>query len=295
LPNLQVLLNGLVSGAGFALVGAAFAFLLLTTRTLSVSLGALYVLAPYGVLTGLRLGAPLPVSVLGSVTTAALAAIICEVLIHWPLERRNASAEAHLIGSLGAYLAIVQIGVLLWGPDRLVLNGGLPLVYALGGIRITQPQLLGFVCSVTASCVFVATIQRTRLGLGLRALGSNPLLLSTLGRNVQAYRIVAFGAAGALVGLAACLAAYDVGFDPNVGLGAVLIGFASAILGGVSSLWGPIMAGVAIGILRAFVGWMFGTEWVDAGTFTVLALALIGLPRGLSGGIGRGRSLEAEP
>jgi branched-chain amino acid transport system permease protein len=293
LPNLQVLLNGLANGAGFALVGAAFAFLLLTTRTLSISLGAVYVLAPYGVLTGLRLGVPPSVAVTGAVALAALAAIVCEVVIHWPLECRSASAGAHLIGSLGAYLALVQVGVLLWGPDRLVLNNALPEVYVLGAIRITQPQILGFVCSVAASGVFLATIHWSRIGLSLRALGSNPILLSTLGRNVQVYRIVAFGIAGALVGLAACLAAYDVGFDPNVGLSAVLIGFASTVLGGTSSLWGPIVAGIIIGLLRAFIGWTFGTEWVDAATFVVLVLSLVSLPRGISSGFGPTRRFEA--
>lgn len=121
MPNLQILVNGLVSGTGFAVVGMAFAFLLLTTRTLSISLGAVYVLAPYGVLTGLNLGVPAPIAVVGSVALAALAAIICEMLIHWPLETRGASAEAHLIGSLGAYLTLVQVGVLLWRREAALL------------------------------------------------------------------------------------------------------------------------------------------------------------------------------
>jgi branched-chain amino acid transport system permease protein len=290
----QVVVNGLLNGAAFGLVGAAFAFLFLTTRILSISLGALYVLAPYQVLAALRLGASLPIAVACSVLITALLAAVCEIAIHWPLERKRASAEVHLFGSLGAYLALVHVGVLVWGPDRLVFRNGLSDVYVLIGLRITHPQLEAFVCCLMASALFWALVQRTSLGLGLRALGSNPILLSTLGRNVQLYRAVAFAVSGAMVGLAACMTANDVGFDPNVGLSAVLVGFAATVLGGTTSLWGPIAAGVSLGIVRAAISWTAGAEWVDAGTFLLLVVSLVVLPQGLSGGFGRRRRIESE-
>lgn len=290
----QVVVNGLLNGAAFGLVGAAFAFLFLTTRILSISLGALYVLAPYVVLGSLRMGTSLPTAIVCSMLITALLAAACEIAIHWPLERRRASAEVHLIGSLGAYLALVHFGVLVWGPDRLVFRNGLSDVYALIGLRITHPQLQAFVCCLIASALFWAMVQRTSLGLNLRALGSNPILLSTLGRNVQMYRVVAFGVSGAMIGLAASMTANDVGFDPNVGLSAVLVGFAATVLGGTTSLWGPITAGVSLGVLRAAISWTAGAEWVDAGTFSLLVVSLVALPQGFSGGLSRLRRIESE-
>jgi branched-subunit amino acid ABC-type transport system permease component len=90
------------------------------------------------------------------------------------------------------------------------------------------------------------------------------------------------------------MTANDVGFDPNVGLSAVLVGFAATVLGGTTSLWGPIAAGLSLGVVRAAIGWTAGAEWVDAGTFSLLVVSLIVLPHGLSGGLGRLRRIESE-
>ena len=118
-------------------------------------------------------------------------------------------------------------------------------------------------------------------GLELRALADNPVLVALFGRNVRALRRWVFGLSAALAAIAAMAQAWDVGFDPHIGLKAVLLGMVAMIIGGTGSFVGPFIGGVLLGVLRAEVVWFGSARWEEAVTFTVLALFLFFRPQGI--------------
>lgn len=280
----QILVNGLVQGLLFALLGVAFSLVYSTSRVFYLALGSTFTLAPYLFVTFVHAGVPWWFAVILTALVAAGLGLGAERLIHWPLERSRAPGEIHLIASLGAFLIVSQVVVLLWGSDAQLLGAGLDRIYELGGIRVSQGQVIAALgVSVVLAGLF-AWLRWSDVGLQFRALASNAQLLATLGRDVRALRSGAFALSGVLAALAALLGARDLGFDPNVGMRAVLVGIAATIVGGRGSFVGAAVAGLVFGLLRAQVVWHTSARWEDAATFMVLALFLLLLPAGLSGG-----------
>jgi branched-chain amino acid transport system permease protein len=292
----QVLVNGLVQGLLLAVVGLAFALVYATTRVFYLALGATYSLAPYVLLESFRMGLPWYVGAGCAMLAAVVLGGAAEQLIHWPLERRQAPAEMHFIASLGAFLVIGQIVVLIWGNDAQVLRAGVDVVYAFAGLRLTGGQVIGAVVSVAALAGTFAWLRGTDVGLQFRAMASNPPLLATFGRDIRRLRWAVFGLSGALAALVALATARDNGFDPNIGMRTVLVGVAATIVGGRGSFGGAAVAGLLLGVLRAQVVWNTSARWEDATTFLLLAGFLLLVPGGLrSPAAGRGTRIEDAP
>ena len=290
---LQSLVNGLVQGLLLAVVGVAFSLVYATTRVFHLALGATYTLAPYVLLVALHLGLPWILGVAAAVLVAIALGLVGEELIHWPLERRRAAPEVHLIASLGAFLVIGEIVVLIWGNDAQVFRTGVDVVHEFAGLRVTSGQAIGALVAVVALIGTFSWLRFSDIGLQFRAMASNQPLLATLGHDIRRLRWVVFGLGGALATFMALAAARDVGFDPNVGMRTVLVGVAATIVGGRGSFAGAAVAGLLLGVLRAQIVWHTSARWEDATTFLVLALFLLLVPSGLRGLVkGRGMRLE---
>jgi len=281
--TLQILLNGLIQGALFALMGLAFSLVYSTTRVLHVALGAIYALAPYILLASLNAGLGWGGSLILAIGFAVLAGMLCEEILHWPFLRRGAPPEVHLIGSLGMFLVLVQVIAILWGNDVQVLRNGVDTVYSFGDLRLTRAQVLGGAGAVTVISSFFLWLRRTELGMQFRAMADNPVLLSLLGRDVRKLRRLVFGMSAGLVALASLGSAYDTGFDPHGGLDAVLVGIVATIVGGRGSLAGAVLAGLLLGVIRSEVVLFASARWEQAATFAILALILFFRPQGLFG------------
>jgi branched-chain amino acid transport system permease protein len=207
------------------------------------------------------------------------------------LEQQGANSGAHLISSLGIYIIIVQLVAIVWGNETKVLRVGLDGVIQLGSVTLTYAQITAAIVSTMAIGLFCVWLQFSQLGLQFRALADNPQEFALRGYNVAKLRLLAFGLAGLMGGVSALLVAYDIGFDPNGGLTAVLLAVVAAIIGGQRSFWGPILGGVLLGVVRSQVVWVLSARWQEAVTFAILALFLFVRPQGL---FGQKMRLEAE-
>lgn len=286
---LQTLLNGLVQGLLFAVIGVAFSLVYSTARVFYLALGSTFTIAPYIFVASTQAGMQWWLAVAVTLTTASVLGLAAEHFIHWPLDRSRAPGEIHLIASLGAFLVVGQVTVLAWGSDAKVLQAGMDTVYQLGELHLTQGQALTVFVAVAILAGLAGWFRWSDVGLRVRAMSSNAPLLASLGRDVRALRSGAFALSGVLAASAALLAARDLGFDPNVGMRTVLVGIAATIVGGRGSFVGAAVAGLLFGVLRAQVVWHSSARWEDAATFAVLALVLLVLPTGLSG-LMRGRT-----
>jgi len=280
---MQALANGIVQGMLFALMGLAFSLVYSTTRTFHIALGGIFALAPYVLLSCLYLELPWAVGILATMIVCGSLGLLCEETLHWPFLRKAAPPEVHLIGSLGMFLVIIQVIVLIWGNETQVLKTGIDEVYAFADIRLTRAQLVAGTGALLVIALFFVWLRRSSLGLQFRAMADNPTLLSLLGRNVRSLRRLVFIASAAMASLAAMASAYDVGFDPHGGLQAVLIGMVATIVGGRGSFAGAAIAGLLLGIIRSQVVWYSSARWEEAATFLILALILFSRPQGLFG------------
>jgi branched-chain amino acid transport system permease protein len=288
---MQVFTNGIIAGLGISLLGLAFAVVYVPARVFHLALGGVYAAAPFIAWACVQRHLPLMLSLLVGLLAGIGLSIACEVINHWRLERVGASAGAHLISSLGIYIVLVQVVVLVWGTDTKVLQTGVGAVAHFGKVALTQAQLTSAGVCIVCLIAFGAWLRFTNLGLKYRALAENPSEFALRGHNVRSARLLGFGISGLFAAAVALLVANDVGFDPNGGLDALLLAAVAVIIGGRHSFAGVVAGGLLLGVVRAEVSWFLSTQWQEAMTFLLLAIFLFVRPYGLVGKAGR---LEAE-
>lgn len=280
---MQILLNGTIAGLTLGLLALGFAVVYVPTRIYHLALGAVYALAPFLVWTFLQRGWTVPVAVGVSLLVGVVLSLACEALNHWPLERRKAPAGVHMIASLGAYIVIVQVIVLVWGNETKVLRRSLDAVVKLGGVVVTRAQVTAAAVSILLFIGVAAWLRFTNSGLRFRALAENPTEFALRGYDIRGTRLVAFAWSGLLAASAALVVANDSGFVPNGGLLALLLAIVATIVGGRFQFAGVMLGGVLLGVLRSEVVYHISARWQEAVTFLLLAAFVLLRPSGLVG------------
>lgn len=287
---MQILFNGIISGLTIALLAVAFSLVYTPTRVFHIAMGGVYALVPYITSTFLNEGWPWYLAIFMGIGSGIGLSLLCEACNHGPLEKKNASLGAHLIASLGVYIAVIQVIALVWGNEVRAFREHLDSVEQVAGIIATHSQLWAGLVPVVILFLFFIWLKFSNRGLRFRALSENPTEFALRGYNVNHIRLLAFGLSGGFCATSALLTAYDTGFDPHGGLQAVLLAVVAVIVGGKGSFLGVVIGGVLLGVVRAEVIWAFSARWQDAVTFIFLVAFLFLRPYGI---LGHRRRLEA--
>ena len=125
-------------------------------------------------------------------------------------------------------------------------------------------------------------IERTRLGATLRAGTENARLLQAFGVNVPLLVTLTYGGGAALAAIAGVLAAPVVQVTPLMGSNLVIVVFAVVVIGGMGSILGSIVTGLALGVVEGFTR-VFYPEASEIVVFVIMAIVLVLRPAGLFG------------
>ena len=126
------------------------------------------------------------------------------------------------------------------------------------------------------------TIERTRLGAYLRAGTENPALVQAFGINVPVMVMLTYGAGAGLAALAGVLAAPVIQITPLMGSNLIIVVFAVVVIGGMGSILGSILTGVALGLIEGLTK-VFYPEASSIVVFVIMAIVLMIRPAGLFG------------
>lgn len=125
-------------------------------------------------------------------------------------------------------------------------------------------------------------IEKTSLGARLRAATENPMIVRTFGINVRRLITLTYGAGVALAAFAGVLAAPIYSVNPNMGEKFVVIGFAVVVIGGMGSVLGSIVIGIALGVIEGLTNVIF-PQASSTVIFVVMTIVLLTRPAGLFG------------
>lgn len=288
---MQILFNGIINGLTFVLLALAFTVVYLPTRVFYIALGGVYATVPFVAWECLKSGWPWFLGILAAALAGMGVSLACELINHGLLEKKGATSGAHLVSSLGIYIILIQAVAIIWGNETKVLRMGLDGVVTFGNVVLTYAQVIAASVSLVIVVLFYLWLEYSQLGLQFRALADNPKEFALHGYDVRRLRLVAFGISGLLGSVSSLLVAYDIGFDPNGGLSAMLLAVVAVIIGGRQSFFGPVLGGILLGVVRSQVVWYLSARWQAAMTFLLLALFLFLRPNGILGSKVR---LEAE-
>jgi branched-chain amino acid transport system permease protein len=277
--------NGLIIGAFYALMALGLSLILNLSGVINFAHGGFlavgaylaYALMPHIGFWGALLVSPF--------LTAALGLAIERVLIRRLYGRDPLYS---LLLTFGLAFMLEDGTRFIWGPATLPFSIpdwlSSPLsekFFFLTGYRLFMVLL------VTAVVVALFLIlNRTRLGMRIRAGTLDLETVSVLGVNVRVLRNLNFGLGIFLAGLAGVLAAGMLGLQPTIGNDLIMPSFVAIIIGGLGSLPGTLLGGLLIGVASG-VTTMFFPSASEAVIYVLMGLVLLVRPRGLLGEEGR--------
>jgi branched-chain amino acid transport system permease protein len=288
-PALIQIFNGLVNGAFYALLSLGLAVIFGIMRVVNFAHGAFYMLGAFaGYLLLLNFNVPFWWAlILAPVSIGALGMIVERLLIH----------RLYHLDPL--YNFLLTFGLTLIIQDGMRLNFGLQgQPYSMpaelqGAVNlgiVFYPTFRFFVIAFSLVVCFAVwfLIEKTRVGMVVRAATEKPDLTRALGINVGRWITPVFGFGVALAALGGVLAAPMRNVSPLMGADLIIFTFAVVVIGGLGSILGSVVAGFLVGVLTSLPVIFNYPALANVVPFILMALILLWRPAGLFG------SLEAK-
>jgi branched-chain amino acid transport system permease protein len=280
---IRLLIIGIEIGSIYALVALSVVLLYRTSRVLNFGQGELALLACFltFVLTS-RLGVPLWLSFLAGLAASAVAA----GAFYFFLMRRAKAQDPMglLILTLGFSLFANGAISLVFGVDNKQMPGFVDVIetWQIGGFTIAKNSVLIAVAGLVMMAGLYWFVQKSKIGLAMRAVSQNPEVAKALGIPVNVVLVSSWAVAAILGSAAALLLAPAISLNPSFMLDPLNKGFAAAVVGGMTSLPGAVVGGYLLGIIETYVG-NFVPAFKLALAFILVILVLVFRPHGLLG------------
>lgn len=279
---LQLLVNGVMTGAIIALPAVAFSIIFAVVRISNFSLAAHMTAGAFvGYVANVVLGVPLlPAVAIAFVVTGAIG-IATDWIALKPL--RATGGFTVVIASLALNIMMENIVRFFFGNDPRGLNVPTVRDWRFGGIRVDPQQVENMAVAVVAVILLFALLHFTMLGKAMRAAADNPRLADVKGVDPEAMsRLASFLGMG-LAGIAGLLIGHATAIDPLLGFRVILPVFAAAVLGGLGSLHGAVLGGVLIGVAEELATLVLPPAYKSGVGFAIILAVLVFMPSGLFG------------
>ena len=281
---LQQLVNGLTLGAVYTLIALSFSLVMGILGILNLAIAELFMIGGYLGFTIIAAKLPLPLALVTGMAGAALAAIVIEKVAYEPL--RDTPVVTPMLSTLGFSIILQNIATNVWGSDPLQLpDEFLGTQITLGPVSIGAMQIVVLVATLVLVALLAFLVQRTSIGRALRAVAENRDVARLLGVSANRLTLLAFVLSGALAGAAGVLIGlHYAAITPYVGVEIGLKAIAVMVIGGVTTIWGALLAGPLIGILEVMTVAYGGSQIRDFVVYGIMILILLLRPQGILGG-----------
>jgi branched-chain amino acid transport system permease protein len=283
---LQLLLNGIVVGSIYALLGISFTTIFAPTKIFHFMHASVYLYAGYFLYQfAMGWGWPLWISITGALLLAGVLGVLAEVVVYTPLRKMGAGMMEMLLSSFGGYVVLRNLILLIWksDPRNVEIPEFLHNGISVGLLTLTFLDIIAVVISGAVIAAILIFMRHTRIGKAMRAVENDPLGATITGISTDRVRLTSFFLGSVLVALAAVFHVLDKGLEPTIGVNAVLVATVAMIVGGMGSYGGAALAGLMLGVVENIGIWQIPSEWKSTISFSVLVLFILFRPRGFFG------------
>ncbi|MGV7223444.1 MAG: branched-chain amino acid ABC transporter permease [Nitrospinales bacterium] len=278
----QMTLTGINLGLMYALIAIGLTLIFGIMRIIQYGHGELYMLGAYALYYYYAvLGVPYWLGVLASAITIFLLGVILEILLFRHLVGKNLLYS--LAVSMGLVFIISNSGLQVFGsvvrgiPS--IVNGG---VMVMGAFYTYERMIIsGFSATLILALWFF--LQKTKLGMAMRAVSEDPEVSSLQGINTRHIHWVAFGLGSALAAVAGGLMGTLMSIVPTMGFLATMKAFMIVIMGGLGSVPGALVGAMLIGFIDSFLTTIISSDVAYIMGFVAIFLILVFKPQGLFG------------
>ena len=282
---LQYSFTGLAAGSLYALVALGIVLIYRSTRVLNFAHADIATLATFVSFSLLTNEYSFPVALGLSLLTGAAVGIAFYFVVLVRAQREGANLLGMVILTLGLALVIQGGVVWQWGAEPVSLP--FPIsdtkTYKVGLVVMSQLALATLAAGLVGSLLLYLLVQKTRLGLAMRATSENVMAAQTLGIPTRMVLSVSWGVASALGVVAGIFLAPALLLDPFFMLDPFLKGFAAAVLGGLNSLPGAVLGALILGVAESLTGAYLTIQFKNTLAFVIIIVVLLLRPEGLLG------------
>jgi len=234
-----------------------------------------------GYMLNVWLGVPAPLAILGAFIGAGAVGVASD---HVGLRRLRGQSALTLA------IASIAVNIMIESTIRFFF-GGSPRDYAIplrrdwviGAFKIGPQQFENVVIAVAAMAILFLFLAFTITGKAMRAVADNPMLADSKGIDPDRMARLAIGIGMGLAGIGGMLVGLDTSIDPLVGFRAILSVFAAAVVGGLGSIPGAVVGGLAIGFAEELSLLALPATYKSVVGFLAILLILTLRPQGLLG------------
>jgi neutral amino acid transport system permease protein len=221
----------------------------------------------------------------------ALAVAACAVVgalqhrVLWrPLERRRLDLVSMMIVSIGLAMLLRYLFVVLFeASPRPFREFSAQAPWTWGALQFPPKQLAVAALALVVLLAYAVALQRTRLGTAIRAVSDNRDLSESSGIDVQRVVLLVWLVGSALAGLGGVAFATLNSVEWDMGFRLLLPVFAAVVLGGLGTAYGPLVGGLAIGLVSELSTLWFPAEFKFAWGLAALIIVLLARPQGILG------------
>jgi len=281
---LQAVLNGLLTGSLYALIGMGMALIFGVMRIVNFAHGAFLMLGMYATYLLFETAHVNPYI---GFLAAGLILFVLGYLTYWTLLKRihGESDFKQILLTLGVGLILTDGIQLIFGADYHQLN--IPLlsknVHLGSQISLNAPWLVSFGIALLLGIGLYLLVTHTMLGRAARAIAQNQYAAPLLGIPVYRVQAFSFGVGIAAAGVAGGLLLPVFYLYPGVGDQFTLKSFVMVVLGGMGSIQGAAVAGLVLGVVESLTSLYWGNEWSLLVDFIIFLLVLSFRPSGMFG------------
>jgi branched-chain amino acid transport system permease protein len=281
---LEQIINGLIIGSMYALIGSGIALVYGTMRVLNLAHGEFYMLGGYFVFyLAVTYGVPAYIAIpIAIFATFILGVLIQRLTIHYLMEKEGWMFST-IAATLGLSIFLQNAALLMFGEQFQSVPYYIDGMIEFAGIRLPMQRLLILIVAVVTIGGMTFLLKKTRLGWAIRATSQDRDAAAVVGIPAQRIYLITFGLAGALGAIAASMLAPIYAINPWSGLPILLKGFVVVVLGGLGSFPGAIAGGLLLGVVETIGVQLTSSEWRDVIGFAMMIAVIWWRPWGLFG------------
>jgi branched-chain amino acid transport system permease protein len=280
----QQLVNGLLLGVTYALVALGFTLIVGVLGLLNLALGETFMVSAFaGLLLMTVVGLPFPAAFAGAMLVGATVSAAVYVMSFRAVRKEYFAAP--ILSTVGVGIMLTATAARVLGSEHRAMPEAVPnLSYQLGSVRIFLPHVVVLAVAVVLTAGLYLLVNRTKLGMAIRAVAESPPTAALLGVPVERVIFVTFLLAGALAGASGVLTGLVFRtVSPFIGFDATLKGLSIMVIGGLGNVAGAILAALLIGFVEVLSVAYLSATMRDAIIFGLLIVVLLFRPQGLLG------------
>lgn len=282
---LSQIINGLQLGSIYALVALGYSMVYGIIMLLNFAHGDIIMVGGYIAVLILTAGLSPILAIVLAIVGCILLATLIEKVAYKPL--RSAPRISLLITAIGVSLLLQNLAQLIFGaesrsfPNTMIIPAK---SFSIGSITISLTTIVTIAVTVIAMVLLTILVQKTRMGKAMRAVSEDMGAAQLMGINVNTTITFTFAVGAFLAGIGSILycCRYPL-VNPTMGSLMGLKAFVAAVLGGIGSIPGAMIGGLAIGMAEVLVTAVGLSSWTDAVVFAILIIVLLVKPTGFLG------------